>query len=98
MKSPTEAISFLKPCHSLGFWPSTGRLYPVLTGSMKTKSVSSSNEYSLSVNWNGGFGKLPSNSSITRLGPSNPICSQTDDEPGPPLNENVIGRLRSADA
>jgi hypothetical protein len=41
----------------LAFSPSTGRLKPVLIGSMKTRSVSSSREYSLSVSWKGGLGR-----------------------------------------
>ena len=36
---------------------------------------------------------VPSSFIATRLGPSAPRCSQTDDEPGPPLNEIVSGRL-----
>jgi hypothetical protein len=28
----------------------------------------------------------------TRLGPMAPRCSQTEDDPGPPLKVNVIGR------
>ena len=28
----------------------------------------------------------------TRRGPMQPMCSQTEAEPGPPLNENVSGR------
>src|SRR3990167_1941042 len=50
-------------------------------------------EYALSVNLNGGGGISPSSVRRTRRGPSTPMCSHTDDEPGPPLNENVIGRL-----
>ena len=60
---------------------------------MKTRSVSSSSEYWLSVNLNGGWGRSPSSSNTTRRGPRTPRCSQTDDEPGPPLNENVSGRF-----
>src|ERR1700690_3471531 len=93
MKSPTEEISFLKPCHSLGFSPSTGRLYPVLTGSIKTRSVCSSNVYSLSVSLKGGGGRLPSSCRTTRRGPSSPRCSHTEEEPGPPLKEKVMGRF-----
>jgi hypothetical protein len=29
----------------------------------------------------------------TRRGPNSPRCSQTELEPGPPLNANVTGRL-----
>ena len=34
----------------------------------------------------------PSARIFTRFGPSAPRCSHTDDEPGPPLNENISGR------
>src|SRR3990172_2352765 len=60
---------------------------------MKTRSVSSSREYSLSVNLYGGGGSSPSPFINTRRGPKTPRCSQTEEEPGPPLNENVRGRL-----
>ena len=36
MKSPTDSMSFLKPWNSRAFSPLTGRLKPVLTGSMVT--------------------------------------------------------------
>lgn len=59
---------------------------------MNTRSVWSSQVYSLSTSWKGGFGIQPSISIFTRLGPIAPRCSHTDDDPGPPLNENVSGR------
>jgi len=30
---------------------------------------------------------------VTRFGPNAPRCSQTEDDPGPPLNENIKGRF-----
>ncbi|MCG3140961.1 MAG: hypothetical protein HDKAJFGB_02109 [Anaerolineae bacterium] len=33
-----------------------------------------------------------------RRGPNTPRCNHTDDEPGPPLNENVMGRVLGVDA
>ena len=49
-------------------------------------------EYSLSTRPNGGGGSVPFSFIFTRRGPSAPRCSQTDDEPGPPLKQNVTGR------
>src|SRR5690606_38020482 len=88
-----EAISLVNVCHSLDFSPSTGRLKPVLIGSIKTRSDSSRMEYWLSVSLKGGLGISPSSVNTTRRGPSTPRCSQTDEEPGPPLKEKVTGRL-----
>ena len=34
----------------------------------------------------------PSSSIFTRFGPRAPRWSQTEEEPGPPLNENMSGR------
>jgi len=47
----------------------------------------------LSTRPNGGGGSVPSGFIFTRRGPSAPRCSQTDDEPGPPLKQNVTGRV-----
>ena len=38
----------------------------------------------------------PSGSIFTRRGPIAPMCSQIEAEPGPPLNENISGRLGPA--
>ena len=57
---------------------------------MKTMSEMSSSEYSLSTSRNGPV-VTPSRTGARR-GPSSPRCSQTDAEPGPPLNANVTGR------
>ena len=35
---------------------------------------------------------MPSSSRATLRGPKTPRWSHTDDDPGPPLNENTIGR------
>ena len=53
---------------------------------------------SLSTSWYGGEGMPPSSSMRTRLGPMAPRCSQTEAEPGPPLNEKVSGRLSAPPA
>ena len=45
-----------------------------------------------------GVGAVPSVGRLTRLGPSAPMCSQTDEEPGPPLKENVSGRRDLSEA
>ena len=71
------------------------RVKPVLTGSMKTKSATSSSDWPLLTRRKGGGGMAPSSLSSTRRGPSNPKCSQTDDDPGPPLNEKASGRPRA---
>jgi len=58
---------------------------------MNTRSLAPKIENSLSTNPNGGFGSVPSSFIFTRLGPSAPRCSHTDDEPGPPLKHIVTG-------
>src|SRR4026208_752035 len=60
---------------------------------MNTRSVSSKIEYSLSVNLYGGGGSSPSFCINTRRGPNTPKCNHTEEDPGPPLNENVSGRF-----
>ena len=56
----------------------------VLTGSMNTRSVASSSEYSFGVSPPGGSGGVrPSAGKSTRRGPKAPRCSHTDAEPGP---------------
>jgi len=78
-------------------WPAPsfgiGRLKPVETGSMKTRSVRSSHVDSLSAIWYGGAGASPSGVRLARLGPMAPMCSQIEAEPGPPLKQYVTGRL-----
>src|SRR5450755_3345295 len=92
MNSPTESKSAESPKNASAFSSFAARLKPVATGSMKTRSLLSKIEYSLSTRPNGGGGKVPSSFIFTRRGPSAPRCSQTDDDPGPPLKQNVIGR------
>src|ERR1041385_3787477 len=85
----------MPPRRLQNFLPSSAvaaRLKPVPTGSMKTRSVASSQGCSLSTSWYGDAGSHPSSSIFTRRGPSAPRCSQTDAEPGPPLKENIRGR------
>ncbi len=36
---------------------------------------------------------VPSGFILTRFGPKAPRCSHTEDEPGPPLKQNVMGRF-----
>ena len=76
----------------IGLFVFPGRLKPVATGSMNTKSLPSKIEYSLSTRPDGSGGKVPSSFIFTRRGPSAPRCNHTDDEPGPPLKQNVTGR------
>ena len=43
--------------------------------------------------FNGGPGSSSVWLHMGAFGPNAPMCSHTDDEPGPPLNVNVIGRF-----
>ena len=92
MKSPTEWTSPSTPWNLASSFGSGERLKPVLTGSMKTRSVRSNSVFSLSTSRYGGGGASPSSARATHFGPKAPKCSHTDDEPGPPLNAKVIGR------
>ena len=59
---------------------------------MKTRSETASSVSALSTSvYGGGVGAATSPTS-TRRGPSRPMCSQIDDDPGPPLKTKVIGR------
>src|SRR6185312_16253208 len=98
MNSATERRSSVTP-QKLG--PSCGldgRLYPVPTGSRNTRSLWSSSVYGLSSSVGGGAGGEPSAFSFTRLGPKAPRCNHTVDDPGPPLNTKVMGRLAGSPA
>jgi hypothetical protein len=75
------------------FSPFAGRLAPVPTGSMKTRSVTSRIEFGFGTTAACGAGWSPLGSSSTFFGPSPPKCSHTAEEPGPPLKQKVIGRL-----
>src|SRR5215475_2397872 len=96
MKSPTDCTSSCTPWNCLSASPGAGRLYPVVTGSMKTMSVTSKIEDSLSTNLYGGGSKLPASPISTRRGPNAPTCSHNEPAPGPPLNANVIGRFAAS--
>ena len=85
MNSPTDSMSSRTPWKLAGSSPGAGLLKPVETGSMNTRSVTSSSDSLLSAIWYGGGGAHPSSSSTTRRGPKAPMCSQADAEPGPPL-------------
>src|SRR5262245_16960118 len=60
---------------------------------MKTRSEWASRVSALSTRPYGGGSRSPASPISTRRGPSSPRCSQTLDDPGPPLNANVTGRL-----
>src|SRR5579883_237538 len=92
MNSATEAASSCRPWNFDASLGGIARLYPVLTGSIKTRSVSSNSDHSLSTNRYGGGSAEPSSARRTRRGPSSPRCIQTEEEPGPPLKEKVTGR------
>src|SRR5579875_2991975 len=92
MNSPTESMS---PRIEWNLALSSGlaaREYPVPTGSMKTRSARSSQVASLSTNRKGGAGIVGPSGIATLRGPRAPRCSQTEDEPGPPLKLNTKGR------
>ena len=97
MNSPTASMSPRSPWNCLASSPFSARLYPVLTGSMKTRSVWSSRVWGFSTNRPGGAGGLPWSSNHTRLGPKQPRCSQTEEEPGPPLKLKVTGRVEGSE-
>src|ERR1700730_17187024 len=69
------------------------RLYPVPGGSMKTRSVKSSQVSALSIVTGGADGKGDARSRGSRQGPMAPRSSQAEAAPGPPLIANVSGRL-----
>ena len=68
---------------------------PVPIGSIKQRSVKPSQLSSLSVNFIGGLGVLPSSLKGTFWGPTAPRCKNAEAEPGPPLKTKVIGRFMS---
>src|SRR5262245_43794478 len=95
MNSAIAATSSCTPWYFFGSTPGAARLKPVDTGSMNTRSVMSSKDKSLSTSLAGGGGCVPSSCMNARFGPQAPRCSQTDDDPGPPLKQNVTGRAGS---
>ena len=71
-----------------------GRLQPVPTGSISTRSVKASQVSGLSVSRTWAPSKpLPN---AARRGPTRPRLRNAEPAPGPPLNTNVIGRAGSA--
>ena len=58
---------------------------PVPGASTNTRSLASIRLWSLLTSWYGAAGPWLWSSVTTRLGPSAPMCSHTDEEPGPPL-------------
>src|SRR5215470_5088843 len=93
MNCSSELTSSSTPQKSLFFASPTAWLNPVPTGSMKTRSQTSSNDSELSSSLNGGVTIPPTSTEETRLGPNAPMCSQMEDEPGPPLYTKASGRL-----
>ena len=85
MKSPMASMSFSKPWNSSSCSRSAAREKPVLTGSTKTRSAMSRSVSLLSTISKGGLGAEPSAFILQRLGPKAPMCSQMEEEPGPPL-------------
>jgi hypothetical protein len=73
---PQKADSLVSP---------SGREKPAPGASRKTRSDLSSRLSSLSTMVNGGPRVAFGLSVATRTGPSDPMCSQSVEEPGPPL-------------
>ena len=69
MNSPTDWMSGDSPKNCSALFPSAGRLNPVATGSMNTKSVTCRIENSLSTSPNGAGWRHVVSFSFTRLGP-----------------------------
>ena len=93
MNSPTDSMSRRKWWYCLASSSGMALLYPVLTGSMNTRSATSSRECSLSTRRPGTGNGSPCGPSSTRRGPKAPRWSHTEDDPGPPLKENTTGRV-----
>ncbi len=88
----TCSTSLPNPWYSPAFPPSTARLWPVDIGSMKTRSHTASRVSALSTSAYGGGVGASTPPTSTRRGPSSPMCSQIEAEPGPPLKTKAIGR------
>src|SRR5262245_38619247 len=90
MKRATDLASSSTPQKLAGSPFSTTREKPVPTGSTKTRSLAASSGSGEAIDWKGGApAPVASLGTITRRGPSIPMWSQIDDEPGPPLKANV---------
>src|SRR5262249_11535328 len=85
MNRETDSMSGSTPQKSLSLNSPTGFEKPVPTGSMRTTSIRSSGLYALSTTWYGGGGVGAASATATRRGPRAPMCSQIDEDPGPPL-------------
>ena len=96
MNSAIEAASSFNPQNSLPSCSPNAREKPVPTGSINTKSETSSIDSAVS---NIGYGAAPGNcaslGTFTRLGPNAPICNHVEAEPGPPFHIKVTGRFLS---
>ena len=94
--SPARSISAFTFQNGLfGSSPSlpSPRLNPVPTGSMKTRSVKSSQVDGLSIRCSGGFGTAPSVPARGSGARAAPRCRNTAAAPGPPLKKNATGRV-----
>src|SRR5713226_240611 len=87
-----DFTSWSTPQKSLPLALPSGLLNPVPMGSMKTRSVLSRRQEALSASLYGGGGVASASTVTTRLGPNAPMCSHTEDEPGPPLYTKDRGR------
>src|SRR5215470_5303345 len=93
MNCASDLTSESTPQKSLFCALPTDVLKPVPTGSMKTRSERSSKQSGLSSSLYGAGGVIPAFTVATRRGPNEPMCSQTEEEPGPPLYKKEKGRV-----
>src|SRR6266436_7387867 len=80
-----DFTSWSTPQKSLSWALPTAWLKPVPTGSTKTKSVLSRRQCGFSESLYGAGGVASAFTVTTRRGEKEPMCSQTEEEPGPPL-------------
>src|SRR5215831_395119 len=93
MNCASDFTSESMPQKSLFCALPTAVLKPVPTGSINTRSERSSKHSGLSSSLYGAGGVMPAFTVATRRGPNEPMCSHTEEEPGPPLYKNEIGRV-----
>src|SRR5579859_2205482 len=93
MNCASDLTSESTPQKSLFCAFPTAVLKPVPTGSMKTRSERSSKHSGFSSSLYGAGGVMPAFTVATRRGPNEPMCNQSEDDPGPPLYKNEIGRV-----
>src|SRR5882724_12995811 len=93
MNCASDLTSESTPQKSLFCALPTAVLKPVPTGSIKTRSERSSKHSGLSSNLYGAGGVIPAFTVATLRGANEPMCSQSEEAPGPPLYKNETGRV-----